>query len=214
MRNIWLLLAASASLGFGQLDPYTVTISASRSTAVQPDQIALSVYVTSGLNTGLNDVVAALPGSGITAANLYSVSTLPYMPQQTLQWAFALTVPLSQIGATIATLTNLQQTVAQNNSGMTLTFATGPAQASPQLLASQSCSIPDLVADARAQAQKLADAAGLPLGQLITIQSGAPGSPVPEVISLIGAPGFPVFGGAGSTNFNCTIVVKFALYTR
>lgn len=213
MRNIWLLLAATASLGFGQLDPYTVTISASRSTPLQPDQIVLSVYVTSGLNTGLNDVVAALPGSGITDAGLSGVSTLLYTPQLTLQWTFTLTAPLSQIGATFATLTNLQQTIGQKNSGMTLTFGASGAQVSPQLLASQSCSIPDLVADARAQAQKLADAAGLPLGQVITIQSGGAGSTVPEGSFILGVVGFQNFA-IGSTSFNCTIVVKFALYTK
>src|ERR1039457_2549508 len=70
-------LVMSASLAFGQIDSNAVTVTASRNANLQPDQVLFGVGVTSGLNVSLDDVVAALAGSGITVANFSSVIPEP-----------------------------------------------------------------------------------------------------------------------------------------
>src|ERR1700681_4242672 len=113
------LLILSAPAAFAQLDANSVIVTASRSLTQQPDQVLFGVTVQSGLSTSLDDVVAALQGSGITAANFSGVSTSPVIlllpaPQPNvapaLQWNFALPAPLAKIKDTIATLTALQKT--------------------------------------------------------------------------------------------------------
>src|SRR5260370_31326366 len=68
------LALVSGSLAFAQLDSNSITVSASRSGTLQPDQALFVVSVQSDLNTSLNDVLAALQGSGITSANFSGVS--------------------------------------------------------------------------------------------------------------------------------------------
>jgi hypothetical protein len=211
------LLILSTPAAFAQLDSNSVTVSATRSLAQQPDQVLFGVTVQSGLNTSLDDVVAALQGSGITAAN-FSAVTVPFVgnlipPQPPtvtpmLQWTFALPAPLAKIKDTIATLTGLQQRIAQQNNGLTLSFNVQGTQVSGQLQQSQVCPTSDLLADATAQAQKLAGAAGLSLGAILAISSGTsvPGN-VGSAVSIAGALIFapPVLPSV------CSMTVKFAL---
>ena len=63
-------------LAFGQLDSNSITVTASRNASLQPDQAVFAVSVQSGISASLDDVLAALQGSGITAANLSSVSSV------------------------------------------------------------------------------------------------------------------------------------------
>jgi hypothetical protein len=203
---------------FAQLDSNSVTVTASRSMTQQPDQVLFAVIVQSGLNTSLDAVVAALQGSGITAANFSSVNTGPTLiavngnPQQLptpmLQWAFALPVPLAKMKDTVTTLTGLQKNITQQNTGLTLSFNVQGTQVSTQLQQSFVCPIPDLLADAQAQAQKLAGAAGLSLGMVLAMSSGTSvpsgATSVPSIAGfLLYTP--PVFPSA------CSMTVKFGL---
>lgn len=117
-----------------------------------------------------DQVVAALSGLGITDASLTGeFSTNP----TTLSWNFSYTAPLSSLTAAVGSITKLQQAIAQSNSGLTLTFTVEGTQVSQQLRQAQACSNSDLIADATAQAQKLAAAAGLSLGPILRF-SNAP----------------------------------------
>jgi len=213
------LLILTVSGAFAQLDSNSVTVTATRSTTPQPDQVLFGVTVQSGLSTNLDDVVAALHGSGITAANFAGVSMAPNLvftggPQlpptvmaPPLQWLFALPAPLAKIKDTIATLTALQKSIAQQNSGLTLSFSVQGTQISAQLQQSQACPISDLLADAQAQAQKLAGAAGLSLGAVLamasgTSASGSAGSVVAYAALLSAPPVLPTV---------CSMTVKFAM---
>ncbi len=157
---------------FGQIGSNTLTISATRSTYLQPDQVVFSLSVTSPVSTSLDQVVAALSGLGITSANLSGVGSDATPPTQ--QWNFTLAVPISSLTATIGSITKLEQTFAQNNNGLTLTSGVNGTQVSQQLRESQSCSNSDLIADATAQAQKLAAAAGLTLGPILDLSNDPP----------------------------------------
>jgi len=125
-------------------------------------------------------------------------------PPPSLQWSFTLAVPLSRIKDTITTLTTVQQNTAKKNNGLSVTFQVQGSQVSPQALQSQACALPDLIADARAQAQKLADAAGMGVG---------------VILAMSGATSVPTATTAGLSSFligvvplsNCALTVKFAL---
>jgi uncharacterized protein YggE len=166
------LFLTSASLLFGQLDSDTVTIQASRSVNLTPDQIIFTVSVSAGPTTSLDQIAAALANSGIAASNFVGV-TGGADNQSPLQWLFTLAAPLSKIKATIATLTALQQSIAQNNSGLTLMFQVQGTQFSPESIQSQTCAAKDLVAAAQTQAQNVAAVAGLYVGSIVAISDGS-----------------------------------------
>jgi hypothetical protein len=217
MSKLPLLLLAAAPL-FAQLESHTLSISASRSINLQPDQVVFGLTVNSGATASLDQIVSALAGLGITSANLTGVNSYP--APTTFQWNFTLAAPLANLSATIGSLAKLQQTIAQNNSGLMLTFSVNGTQVSQQLQQSQSCSNADLIADATAQAQKLAAAAGLTLGPVRQLsnapplESSGPGYVVPVLAERVGfflnVGSFSLLGAAPSP-VTCSLLVKFQL---
>jgi uncharacterized protein YggE len=175
------LALANASLVFAQLDTNTITIQASRSVNLTPDQIIFSVSISADSNTSLDQIVAALSNSGIAAANFAGV-TGGTDNQSLLQWLFTLAAPLAKMKATIASLTALQQSIARSNSGMTLAFQVQGSRVSPESIQSQACSIADLVADAQTQAQSVAAAAGLAIGPIVAISDGSSSAAAPTFV--------------------------------
>ena len=168
-------LALSLSTAFGQLDSNSIIVTASRgSSSGPPDQAVFSVSVASGVDTSLDDVIALLQGTGISAANLqaldeYPISTgVPGQRMETLTWRFSFNAPLAKNKDTIAMLTNLQATIAKKNNGVTMSFSIQGTQSSVQ---PQTCSLSDLLTDARTQAQKLADGAGVSVGNILAMSS-------------------------------------------
>ena len=225
VKRLSIFMFLCIPLVFGQLDSNSVTVTATRSTAQQPDQVLFEVIVQSSINTGLDSVVAALQGSGITAANLSGVGSGPQLipvispaPQPLpttitpmIEWAFTLPVPLVKIKDTASTLSALQKSIAQQSNGLTLSFNVQGAQVSTQSQQSQVCPIPDLLTDATAQAQKLAAAAGLSLGVVLAMSSAAS-------VPAGGISATPVFASLGfvSTTYStfpsiCSMTVKFGL---
>jgi uncharacterized protein YggE len=213
-----LALLASASLLSAQTDSNSITVTASRNTNLQSDQALFSVSVSSDLNASFEDVLGALQGSGIALSNFTAVytsfasltgvtpTTGPFTPPVPgLLWSFSFSAPLSKIKDTLATLNTVQQNVVKKNNGMSVSFGVVGAQVSPQLQQSQGCSLPDLIADARAQAQKLADAANLGVGVILAM-SGATTGGNPSSIGISGISTILIPSVA-----NCTLTVKFAL---
>lgn len=204
-----LVFLISAFMAFGQLDSNSVTVSASHGANLQADQIVFSVSVDSGLNLNLDDIVAALAGTGITAANLSSIGPpqqYPQPPDLGVEWVFALTAPLSKVKDTATLLANLQQSIAKKNNGLTMSFRIQGTQVSQELLQSQPCVLQDLIADARSQAQKLAEAADLHLGQVLALSgaistvSGSTSNVLPNSYAPIYSPYPP-----------CYLTVKYTL---
>ncbi len=189
-----LVLLVSASLAFGQLDSNSVTVTASLSVNLQPDEAIFGVYVDSDLHAALSDVLAPLQGSGITVTNFSVVSTVQRYDSRTgmplpamLEWAFRFPVALSKTKDTASLLAALQQNLVQKNKGLELSFNLQGTQVSDQLQQSHSCVISDLIAAARISAQRLANAAGLGVGAVLAMLSQAGTAP------------------------NCSLTVKFAL---
>ena len=214
-----LLFLASVCHVFGQ---QSLTITASRAIPIQPDEVIFAIGVVSGPNTGLDDIVAGLSGSGVTAADFVGVNSVNSQPNPILQWEFNLAVPISKIKDALASFTALQTTLAQNKSGLNLTFNAVTAQVSPQLQASQPCPIFALIADARAQAQKMASSAGVSVGPILALSdAGATAAAIPFAVPVLASR----IGDFSALPFllitplpfvpplNCTIVVKFSVLT-
>lgn len=219
MRILWLGVAFffAHTLAFGQLESDTVTISASRTVNLPPDQVVFGVQVDSGLDIGLEPVVTALQVSGITAAKFSGVR----VEGSTLNWSFTFPVAFSKMKDAMASLTTLQQTIMK--AGLLLTLYVQGIQTSPELR-SQPCSLPDLVADARARAQKLAGATGLFVGPVVALSNASPAvtagriaPPAPALIRGVDAIGLTVSGlllgipGRAPSPTVCSLVVKFKL---
>jgi uncharacterized protein YggE len=213
-----LLLTSWASLAFGQMDSNSITVTASNNVTLQPDQAIFSVSVTSPLSTGLDDVLAALQGSGITVANFSGVSTnnqfgvpvLPggQVPAPTLVWSFNLPAPLANTKTTVASLTTLQQNIAKANNGLTMSFSIVGTQVSQQLAQSQACSLSSLITSATAQAQALAAAGSLTLGPISALSS--------STSNVVSNSSFVESGAFISTIINsipppCAVTVKFSV---
>jgi hypothetical protein len=196
MRIFPLILAPvlSLSVAFAQVDSNSITVTASRGpSSGPPDQAVFGVVVTSGVDTSLDDVIALLQGTGIGAANLRSLNEYPIsngssgQATEALNWQFTVTAPLAKNKDTIATLTNLQATIAKNNNSVTMSFSIQGTQSSVQ---PQTCSQSDLLTDARTQAQKLADGAGVSVGNILALSGSTT---------------------AGTLYSSCLLTVKFAL---
>jgi uncharacterized protein YggE len=206
------------SVAFAQLDSNSITVSASTNATLQPDQVVFSVSVGSSINTGLDDVLAALQGSGITAANLSGVSTqgqtiatlgsMPPTPAPTLTWSFTLPAPLANTKATVTSLTTLQQNIAKLNNGLTMSFSIVGTQVSQQLVQSQTCSLSGLITAATTQAQNLAAASGLTLGAILALSSSTSNSAFTPT-NVISGPGYVSTIPGSAVPPPCAITVKF-----
>lgn len=158
MRTLLLLLAL-ATAAFAQLDTNVITVTASRTATAPPDQVAVAVTVTTGEKQTLDTVLASLP-SGITATELAGVTGYG---SGHVQWTFNLTVAIKDLTSTIAGLN-----AAAAHGGFPIGFYVqgSTTAATPQ------CPYPALISDARAQAAKLATAAGVTLGPIVTLEQG------------------------------------------
>lgn len=233
MRTLFLMVTAAAC-AFAQLDSNTITVTASRSVQLAPDQITFVVTVTAPTTASLDDVLAAAPGLGLTAANLSGVqATLALLgPASTNDWSFNLTVAISQLKSTLATITALQG----RKSGMSVSFLGGNTAVSDQAAAAQTCTMLDLFLDASAQAQKLASAAGRTVGTVLALSNPPAPAPTPVLANRAGAfvfsaipfvSGSPAGTGSSLASFllgfattpalartpvaSCTMTVKFQL---
>jgi len=207
----WSVLLLAAVPAFAQLESHTLTISATRQINLEPDQALFSVTVSSNAAVSLDQIVAALSGLSITSANLSGVSD--FTEPQTLQWSFTLAVPLSSLSGTIGSLAKLQQTIGQNNSGLTLTFSINGTQASAQLQA-QPCSTSNLIADATAQAQKLAAAAGLAVGPILRLSNAPsiqPAAAIEPTATGLAVNLVDFLLAAAPPTVTCSLVVEFQL---
>ncbi len=200
-----LALLASISLGFAQLESNSITVTTSHS--AQLDQAVYTVQVNSGLNASLDDALAALRGAGVTMANFLGLNSFFAIPAQPvpgplLAWTFRFAVPLAKMKDTITLLNSLQQNLANRGTGLTIAFALQGTQAS-----GQSCAVSDLIADARAQAQKLADGGGVTVGNILAISSPTGTSSANSIqAAVLGASSPPPSGPPV-----CAVTVKFAL---
>src|SRR5262245_35581395 len=143
----WLLFLAIVPAAFGQLDSDTLSVTSSRTLNVVIDQVQVTVNVNTGLETSLDDVIAALQGTEITTANLSGINSVwsNFGQAQRTQWTLTLAVPIARLNGALSALARVQ-----SRSGVDLDYFLNAVPTS-----SGSCAWPSLVSDAQAQAQKL-----------------------------------------------------------
>jgi uncharacterized protein YggE len=193
----------------GNPGPHAISITASRTSTPLPDQIMISISVTSGISVGLDEIAGALTRAGVTGASFsgaYTAYTYDNNgnPNPFLQWYFTLTAPLATLKNTIAQLLSAAAAVSKQNPGVGLSFSTGGLQTSPQ--AQPACPQAALVADATGQAQALAGAANVSVGPVTAI-SGAGATTQLVLVPTVGDRPGTVYAPA-----ICSMLVQFQLY--
>jgi hypothetical protein len=181
--------------------PYSITVTASRPLAVQPDEVSVQLSVTSNVNTALDDITAALQQAGISGAAFTGVNTstfylgTPPAPQSQLQCSFTMAAPLAKIKDTFTVLLAAQQALSKASPALGLSFYGAGTLVSPQLQQSLTCPDTDLVNNARTAAQKIGSAAGVSVGPILSVSGGTA-----SVLSVL--PGFRLgdFSGASLTS--------------
>lgn len=166
MRVLMLMLAAAAA-AFAQMDSGTVTITASQTVPAQSDSASVQVQVQVTLpNTGvLDDALALLQPAGFTAADWVSVSTGGYFVvtgaelPPTISWSFSKTIPVMDVPKTVAAL--------DGKSGQGVSYSVNTAN--PQ---QPECVYPALISSAQSHGARIAEAAGLKLGSIVSIAEG------------------------------------------
>lgn len=208
--------------------PYSITVTASRPLAVQPDEVSLQLTVTSNTNAGLDDITTAMQQAGISGATFAGVYTSTFYtgngtqstPQSQLQWSFSLTAPLAKIKDTFTALVAAQQSLAKATPPFGFSFYGAGTLISPQRQQSLTCPDTDLVNDAQTAAQKIAAAAGVSLGPILGVSGGntpvlgAP--PGYRLGDFSGATFTTVLGGvittaAPAVQQSCSMTVTFVL---
>ena len=211
MRHLILFLAAACA-AFAQPASGVIAITASRQLNVQPDQVSLTVDVNTEPSQTLDNVLAALKGTGITANDLSNVSTAYYDLDSPLQWIFTPTVSFSALTTVAAALAALPA-----NGPIALAYFNVNATASPQAVASQPCPYPALISDAQMQAAKVAAAAGVTVGPIVSLEQGTEqGSAEGTVIPLARVAAATWFvnylvGPISSSAPACSLTVQFKL---
>ena len=201
-----LLLVICPAMLFAQTTPNSVTVTATRNSNVQPDQVVYLVNVDTPLEATRDAAVSALQGSGVTAADFYGVRTTQSYNNDTqafsnsLQWSFTLVSTIANMKSAAGLLSAVQKTIAGSGKGFTMSFGLQGARVSQQAQQAQPCSLQDLVADARAQAQRLASGTGASVGAVMAI-IGAP------LVADSGASPFSQFISAPP----CALTVRFQL---
>jgi uncharacterized protein YggE len=212
-------------LMLGQPGPYAITITASRALNLQPDQVLFGINVNSGLSSNLDDVTGALQAAGVSGASFSGVNTMSFSAtngtptRAYLQWTFTLAAPLPKLKDTIGLLSAAQQNMAKQGSGLSLSFQAQGLQVSPQLQQSQSCLQTDLMADARGQAQRVATAAGVSAGSIVSMSDGSsPAAGIPtaafrsgDFIGIIGASLGSFLFAPPPPTYGCFLTVQFQL---
>jgi len=194
-------------LAWGQLDPNSITVTASTNADLQPDEVVFGVTVNTTLEATRDEAIAALQGLGITVGNFSNVQNVQLYdprganPQTVLAWRFNLPVAFSNMQSTMGLLTTLQKNAAQKKNVLSISFGAQGTQVSAKLQQSQTCALSDLIADARAQATKLSAAARMGVGAILAMSSSTVAT-VSEPAALFASPLYSP---------NCSLTVKFEL---
>lgn len=211
LRKLFCFLVASAATLFGQSDANTITITATRSIVLPRDQAVIEVRVNTPADFTLQDVLSLLKDSGITSAHLSNLTDTSqrFVEALALNWTFEFPAPLAKITDTLKTFAALEKAINVPGGSSSMTYAIVELQSSS---AGPTCVEADLVADARTQAQKLASAARVTLGQVLEV--GGNGVPlVSETGRWFSTAAFGARLGAELPAIYCSLTVKFS-FTR
>ena len=189
MLRLFLIFAFVPCL-FGQLDDGTITITASRPVNAVPSDVRITVYVDMPPDTNIEQVAATVQPAGITAADLASV----YNYAGYTEWIFNRTVSIAQMAGESKILDGIARDLAAKNVPNVALRSYISSSSSPDPAA---CPLPALVSDARSQAQRMADVAGLRVGPILALSDrGTQSASVIAILDpLTGVPSSAVRSG-------------------
>ncbi len=194
---------------------HSITVSGSGSATGMPNQAVFTFGVTSNGKTA----VQALAGDSTAMRKLIDALKAAGIPSDALQTASVSLSPLTSdqgdvivgysasnsVSATIASIARAGELVdaavaagANQVDGPNLTIADQAALYQQALRAA--------IADARAKAQVLADASGLHVGAVTSVEESGGGSPIPFAARAAAAPGAPIEPGTQQVTASVTVV--------
>ncbi|SRR5579883_323880 len=174
MRAAALFLACAGAC-LAQGNDNTITITASRIVALQPDQALLTINLDLPMRSTFDDALAAVPKLALSASDLTRVQTFGPL----LNWQFSKALAFSDLKTALPALMTARQKLEAQPDGSDLYYYVN-SQVSPQAQQANACPWPTLFADAQAQAQQVALAAGVAVGGVVSMsQADGTGAIVP-----------------------------------
>lgn len=157
---------ATVRVGVGIPGAHAIEITSSRTITSVPDQVVISVTANTAVTAGLDDVTSLLAQAGFSAATFVSVYQYSYgnPPTPYLEWSFTETIPLSALAKALPPPSVPPSVVPVTPSTPSLSVSITGLSTSQQ--SQPACPQAALIADARAQAQALASAAGGSVGAI------------------------------------------------
>ena len=170
MRALCILLAA-ATAAFGQLDTNTLTIAASSTASAQTSNATVQVDVLLPQASTFQDAVNIVQGAGFTADDFTYVSSYGYgssvgieaAAAPTVDWTLSRTVRATEVPSVLAALDAASKKQPSGTVSYSVSNAAAPAP---------DCAYTALIGAAQSQARKVADAAGVKLGGIVSIEQG------------------------------------------
>lgn len=197
----------------------TITVSASRPSNIQTDQVSVFMSVAPLDPTAtIDDILSVLKGTGATVNNL--IPTAGAFDFAAIEWSFQVTVPITGLAPVMAALVADQKWAVATEYNMAFWVSGGSANSG-----AQACPYTALFGDAQTQARSVAAAAGMNLGAVVSMSDG---SDNPTSQSQGASPALsraavydPNPGGVGMNSAiltqprpACTLVVQFQLLAQ
>ena len=199
VRACALICALLSSIAFAQINPRTISVTASKNVDLAPEEISFDVDVSTDQDTTLEEVIQAIQNTGITTRDFQSVrSGYGYRSEQPeLRYSFGFSAPFTRLQEIIAKLEAARGT-PRGKKRMDLDFSLEGAGPRDNTVEQAKQSImPDLISEARRKGQLLAAAAGVTLGPIYSINNEGSGS--------------YFFFGRRSLQYPFSITVQFAI---
>jgi hypothetical protein len=217
MRKLALILAM-AGAAFAQVDGIATT--ATRSVTLSPDEVTFNVTVIAEISTTLEQAVAAVQDAGVTSKNLLGIASSeeyygpsPLSRTSRLTYGFTVTQPYSKMKETTEKLEAARRRLAAESGGdVVFTLYVNATEKAVQ--DARQRLVTELLAEAKSNAQFLANAAGLTLGGLLNVSenvypaSGVPGPYYGSISFSSGSPS-PV-----PIRVTYTVYVRYAAQAR
>ncbi len=174
---------AGALLAQPAIESKSITLTVTKTVALQTADVQVSVNILGDLDTTLEQVLAAVKDVGLTGQDLAGLGTTPMGPrpdQFRLNYSFRLVVPFARMKQTLEALDRLRRTIDTNLELQYYTLAVAASAAAFE--EARQRALTDLIQEAQRKAQSLADAARLKLGPINAVSDssasgGYPGSP-------------------------------------
>jgi len=209
----------SAQLGLAQFGPDGISATVSRNVTLAPDEAGIDLLVVTDLGTTRQQVADVLAAAGFPAPVLVAVSTQslnsyspdPSVSAPQMNYQFAISVPatdLKDVSQKLEALRTsrrdpIQDVFYQSNLRASQTSVDDARQRLR----------PQLIAQARQQADALASAAGLKAGAVLGLSdnSYSPYPTYPLISSSVGGAWISSTGAGSSFQMTYSIWVKFAV---